>query len=291
MNKPDFFIVGTPKAGTTSLYYYLEEHPDIYMSPIKETNYFSYSEIKEQGLYYNEEHIVSVEDYEAQFAGATHEKAKGEASVSYLFYPSVPSKIKAYNPQARIIMVLRNPVDRGFSHYLMDNRLGFVKASLEDIVNKKVKDRLTGDLFYQQYISLGCYYEQVKRYLDIFGADQVKVLFYEEITNDINAVIKEIYQFLGVDENYTAATDQKYNVFLAPQNTLIKRLYTLKFFRTMVKKIFGPNFQEKIKNTFFAKEKKPELDPLLKAKMQELFKEDILKTSRLINKNLSHWLA
>lgn len=289
--KADFFIVGTPKAGTTSLYYYLEEHPEIYMSPIKETNYFSYSEIKKQGLYYNEEHVVTPEDYEAQFAGATHEKALGEASVSYLFYPSVPTKIKAYNPQARIIMVLRNPVDRGFSHYLMDSRLGFVKSSLEDILNKKVKDRVAGDLFYQQYVSLGCYYEQIKRYFDTFGSDQVKVLFYEDITKDINAVVKEIYQFLGVDTNYNAATDQKYNVFLAPQNPFIKKLYTLKSFRAIVKKIFGPSLQEKIKNTFFAKEKKPKLDPSLKATMQELFKEDILKTSNLLNTDLSHWLV
>src|SRR4051794_4060836 len=112
---PNFFIVGTPKAGTTSLYHYLEEHHDIYMAPIKETNFFSYHEIKSQGLFYNEEHISSLNQYQEQFKSVKNEKAVGEASVSYLYYPSVPLKIKEFNPKAKIIIVLRNPIDRGFS--------------------------------------------------------------------------------------------------------------------------------------------------------------------------------
>lgn len=197
MNKPNFFIVGTPKAGTTSLYHYLDEHPEIYMSPIKETNYFSYAEIREQGLYYNEEHVLTADQYADQFAGVTNEKAVGEASVSYLFYPSVPLKIKEFNPEAKIIVVLRNPVDRGFSHYLMDKRLGFVNLSLQDVISGKEKDV---ELFYQQYITIGCYYEQLKRYFDVFDRSQVKVLFYEDVIRNIDGVVKDIYNFLGVDD-------------------------------------------------------------------------------------------
>lgn len=289
MNKPNFFIVGTPKAGTTSLYYYLEEHPDIYMSPIKETNYFSYDEIKQQGLYYNEEHVVTPADYEAQFAGVINEKAIGEASVSYLYYPAVPKKIKDFNPGARIIMVLRNPVDRGFSHYLMDKRLGFVNLSLKDILHKTKKTKAT-DLFYQQYIGLGFYYEQVKRYMDAFGPEQVKVFLYEDIINDIDGVVKDIYNFLGVDATYQPATGEKHNVFLAPKNPLVEKLYALKSFRTFIKKLFGEKVQGAIKNTFFAKEKKPQLDPALKTELQALFNNDILKTAKLLNKDLSAWL-
>lgn len=289
MNKPNFFIVGTPKAGTTSLYYYLEEHPEIYVSPIKETNYFSYNDIKRQGLYYAEEHVRTPEDYAAQFAGVKSEKAVGEASVSYLFYPDVPGKIKAFNPDARIIMVLRNPIDRGFSHYLMDKRLGFVKRSLEDIVHRKKNDKVE-ELHYQQYISLGCYYEQVKRYLDVFGKDKVMIILYEDVTKDIAGVVKRIYTFLGVDNNYIAATGEQHNVFLAPKNAFIEKLYALKAFRKFATKIFGKKLQDSIKNIFFAKEKKPVLSPVLKNEMREIFKDDILKTSKLINADISHWL-
>ncbi len=287
---PNFFIVGTPKAGTTSLYFYLEEHPEIFMSPIKETNYFSYNEIKEQKLYYNEEYIKTPDDYMNQFAGVKDEKAVGEASVSYLYYPSVPGKVKAFNPESRIIMVLRNPVDRGFSHYLMDKRLGFVKTSLKDIVERKDHSRQK-NLYYQQYISLGCYYEQVKRYLDTFGKERVKILLYEDIVTNIGEVVKDIYSFLEVAPDYKAGTDKKHNTFLAPKNPLIEKLYASKFFRVIVKKIFGNSLQAKIKNIFFQKEKKPELDPRLKASMLEIFRDDIQKTSELIGRDLSKWLS
>jgi len=287
--KPNFFIVGTPKAGTTSLYHYLEEHPEVYMSPIKETNYFSQIDIKAQHLYYNETHVNTAEEYEAQFKGVTDEKAIGEASVSYLFYPGVPGRIKEFNPDAKIIMVLRNPIDRGFSHYLMDKRLGFVKLSLEDVFNGKGSSPLT-DLFYQQYIGLGFYFEQVKRYLDIFGERQVKVFLYEDITSDIDKVVKDIYSFLEVNDTYKPALDQKHNVFLAPKSPIVEQLYALRSFRKVIKKLFPENLQNKIKNKFFAKEKKPVLNATLKAKLQKLFDEDIRKTSQLLNKDLSHWL-
>src|ERR1700722_14804099 len=287
--KPNFFIVGAPKAGTTSLYYYLEEHPEVYMSVIKETNYFSNTEIREQGLYYNEEGVVSPGEYEAQFAGVANENAIGEASVSYLFYPSVPQKIKEFNPGARIIIVLRNPIERVFSHYLMDKRLGFVKMSLEDILSQKGKSNSLG-LFYQQYIGLGLYYEQVKRYFDNFGRGRVKVFLYEDIVSDIDKVVKEIYNFLGVDDSYIAATDKKHNVFLAPKNPFIEKLYTLKFVRSAIKKIFGEKLQDSIKNLFFAKEKKPQLEKALENKMIELFSADIFNTGQLIDRGLSNWL-
>jgi len=289
MNKPNFFIVGTPKAGTTSLYHYLEEHPEIFMSPIKETNYFSYAEINQQDLYYDVEHVSTIEEYLAQFAGVSNEKAIGEASVSYLFYPSVPLKLKQFNPDARIIMVLRNPVDRAFSHYLMDHRLGFVNLPLDKIVNEENRDKLT-NLYYQQYISLGYYYEQIKRYLDAFGSEQVKVFLYEDVVSNIDGVVSEIYSFLQVDDNYKPGTDQKHNVFLAPKNSLIGKLYTSKAFRTIARKLFSEKLQNAVKNRFFVKEKKPSLDQDLKNTMHSLFHDDILKTADLLNKDLSHWL-
>lgn len=287
--KPNFFIVGAPKAGTTSLYFYLEEHPEVYMSPIKETNYFSQAEIRQQELYYNELLISSSAEYERQFGGVTNEKAIGEASVSYLFYPSVPEKIKAFNPDAKIIVVLRNPVDRGYSHYLMDKRLGLVKFSLEEITNKS-NDNQALNLFYQQYIGLGCYYDQVKRYLDTFGQDRVKIFLYEDIIKDINGVVKQTYNFLNVDDEYIAATDQKHNAFMAPKNALVEKLYTIKAFRTMSKRLMGDNLQKTIKNLFFEKEKKPVLSQSLKDQMLAIFKNDTIKTAQLLDRDLNSWL-
>jgi len=290
MSKPNFFIVGTPKAGTTSLYYYLEEHPEIYMSPIKETNYFSFSEIGEQELYYpSDDYVTTPEAYEAQFTGVTTEKAIGEASVSYLFYPSTADKIKEFNPDSRIIIVLRNPVDRGFSHYLMDKRLGYVSLSFDDIIHKKWKKK-SDWLYYQQYITIGLYYEQVKRFQDRFGSEKVRVFFYEDIISNINDVVKEIYSFLEVDPSYLADTNQRHNVFLAPKTPFVEKLYTLKAVRKVVKKIFGAVIQNWIKKVFFTKEKKPQLSPALKKELIDVFTPDVVKTSNLLNRDLSRWL-
>ena len=141
--KVDFFIVGAAKSGTTSLYYYLNEHPEIEMSTQKETDFFSDSAIQKQGLYYGENRINTLEKYHNLFP-TTQEKKYGEASVSYLFYEDVPEKIKAYNSKGKIIIMLRNLVDRAFSHYLMDYRLGLISSTLEEVIecksyNKKSK--------------------------------------------------------------------------------------------------------------------------------------------------------
>src|SRR5438045_1184872 len=168
---PNFFIVGAPKAGTTSLYHYLKNHPEVFMSPIKEPNYFSYEETVKQNLYHKEKGVGTFEEYAELFVSANgHHKAVGEASVSYLFYSSVPEKIKELIPDAKIIMSLRNPVERGTSHYFMEHKLGYVSESLDDIVFRKSKHK-HAHLYYQQFVELGLYYQQVKRYIDIFGTE------------------------------------------------------------------------------------------------------------------------
>jgi hypothetical protein len=288
MSSPNFFIVGTPKAGTTSLYYYLEEHPDIFMSPIKETNYFSYAEIKAQQLYYNEEHISSLGQYLELFKEAKDEKAIGEASVSYLYYPSVPSKIKEFNSEARIIIVLRNPVDRGFSHYLMDRRLGLVDLLYEDIIWKR-SAHPKFQLYYQQYVMLGQYYEQVKRYLTIFGETQVKILLYEDIVSDIESVVKELFIFLNVDCDFSPDTNEQHNMYTSPKNFFIQKLYAHKKFRIAAKNFFGENTQRQIKNVFFKRDK-PELSKKLKYDLSQIYKENIYKTSELLKRDLTYWL-
>ena len=288
--KPNFFIVGTPKAGTTSLYEYLQEHPDVYMSPIKETNYFSFEEIEKQGLFYNEEHINSIDKYLAQFADVRTEKAIGEASVSYLFYDSVPDKIKNFNPHSKIIIVLRNPIERGFSHYLMDKRIGFVKNKYDDIVHKKSNNK-KAFLYYQQYVALGLYYEQLQRYFSVFDKKQILVLLYEDINQHIEEVVHNIYSFLEVDTSFKPDLNKKHNTFIAPKNPVIQHLYKFKMVRNVAKRVFNNSFQHSIKNNFFSKEKKPVLDNGLKKDLIEIYRSDIDKTAELINRDLRSWYS
>ena len=177
--KVDFFIVGAPKAGTTSLYHYLNEHPQIEMSLQKEPDYFSDKAIQSQGLYYSKNRIDTEEKYNRLFNTQKKDVIFGEGSVSYLFYPNVAQDIKAYNPIAKIIIMLRNPIDRAFSHYLMDYRLGLVSDSFEDIINKKSKHK-NAHLFYQQYLKVGEYAAQLKRYFDVFDKENILLIDFDD---------------------------------------------------------------------------------------------------------------
>ena len=286
---PNFFIVGAPKAGTTSLYYYLQRHPEVFMSSIKEPNFFSYDETVRQNLYHKEKGVGTMEEYLKLFASANgRHKAVGEASVSYLFYPSVPGKIKEMVPDAKIIMSLRNPVDRAFSHYYMEHKLGYVNTPMEDILYKKSNHR-NASLWYQQYIELGLYTEQVKRYLDVFGKDNVRIFIYDELSENIEGMILNVFDFLGIDKTHIPELEGKYNTYSTPRNSFFHAIYAQKNLRTLARKIIPAEKVESVKKFFLTRKKKPSKHDDTVTRMIEIYKPDIMKLEKLLNKNLSHW--
>jgi len=287
---PTFLIVGAPKAGTTSLYHYLSEHSQVFMSNPKEVNFFSREEIEAQGLYYKDFQANNFEDYEKLFEDSKGEQAIGEASVSYLFYPNVPLKIKRLIPKCKIIIVLRDPVERAFSHYLMDKRLGFVNLDFDEIVYKKKKHKFL-DLYYQQYIELGLYFEQVLRYLTVFAENQVKIFLFDDIKNDLNKVIIDLCKFLGINFNFKFDLTKKYNTFSMPKNKLVLLFYSSTYIRKIFNAIIPVVIKDKITNAFFEKNKKPEINLQTKIKLKNIYKPDIQKLENLIKKNLSNWYA
>jgi len=285
---PNFIIVGAPKAGTTSLYHYLSEHPQVFMSEPKEVNFFSRAEIEDQGLYYQDFKAKDLNDYEKLFEGGVGKKAIGEGSVSYLFYPETPQKIKDILPDVKTIILLRDPLSRGYSHYLMDFRLGLVDLTYDEIAFKKVKHKKM-DLYYQQYVELGLYYEQVKRYFDIFGKNQVKIYLQEDLRNDPDSLIDNLYDYLEIDKTFTPNTDQEHNAFSMPKNGLIQKLYGSYMLRSTLSKIFPNKLKEMLLNTFFERAKKPELNPKTKEYLLSLYKPNIEKLETLLDANLSGW--
>ena len=131
--------------------------------------------------------------------------------MSYLFYPQVALKLHTHNPESKIIILLRNPIDRSFSHYLMDFRLGLVNESFESIVKKDTKHKKL-DLYYQQYIELGMYFQQVKRYLDIFKKENVLIIDSKEFREHTLRTIKQIYEFLNVDSSFEPKINVKHKM-------------------------------------------------------------------------------
>ena len=284
----DFFIVGAPKAGTTSLYHYLNEHLEIEMSSQKEPDYFSDSLIQNKGMYYGKNRIDTLEKYNNLFINP-EVKLRGEGSVSYLFYDDVPLKIKTYNPEAKIIIILRDPVDRAFSHYLMDYRLGLVSESFEDIITKKSKHK-NAHLFYQQYIQVSEYAPQIKRYLNVFKRENILFIDYEDFKNDVAGVVNNVYLFLGVNDDFQPNLNKKHNTYTMPKNGIIRYIYSFVSFRNFLTSIFSKGLVKSIRNSLFINDRKPKLSNANREFLNEFFKEDLKELNALLNKDFTKWL-
>ena len=286
--KVDFFIVGAPKAGTTSLYHYLNEHPKVEMSSQKEPNYFSDKHLQEQGIYYEKNRINTLEKYHSLFIQKEN-KLFGEASVSYLFYEDVPKKIKKYNPNAKIIIMLRNPADRAFSHYLMDYRLGLISDSFEVIINRTSKAK-HAHIFYQQYIKVSKYYHQLSRYFNVFDNESILIIDYDDFKNDISNTLTNIYGFLNISNKFPVNINEKHNTFSMPRHNFIRRIYSFFVLRNTLNYLIPKTLKKGIRKILFMNDRKPELSTVSRKKLNELFEKDIENLELLLNKDLTKWL-
>jgi len=282
----DFFIVGAPKAGTTSLFYYLNKNKGICMSSIKEPNFFSSQDLKIQKIYYDSLILDNLKEYERIFTPKNKQQIIGEASVSYLFYPNVANRIFDYNPRSKIIIILRDPVERAFSHYSMDLRLGHVKQSLDELFDLGLNNK--DNLFFQQYILLGQYYEQVNRYIEVFGRENICVKFYDELKLDASSFYSDILKFLHQENDHNIDFNQPFNKSKLPSNKFIKWLYSWPIIRK-ISLIFLPLSVIEFININFFKENNNIITNDLKSKLHSFFLEDIEKLEKLLSKDLKSW--
>ena len=286
--KVDFFIVGAPKAGTTSLYFYLNEHPQIEMSSVKEPDYFSNKEMQTQNLYYKKQRIDTLKKYNALYSEKKN-LVRGEASVSYLYYSGVPKKIFEYNTKSKIIIMIRNPVERAFSHYLMDKRLGYISENFETIINQKYSDKKL-NLFYQQYIELGKYTEQIKRYFDVFRSENILFIDYDDFVSRTSQEIDKVYSFLNIDNSATSQVNKIYNSYTNPNNKIVNYLYSFVFLRSLANYFFSALIKEKIQRIFFVHSEKPVLIKESRNLLINYFSKDINNLSKLLNKDYTKWI-
>ncbi|CAN5399420.1 hypothetical protein BH11BAC2_BH11BAC2_09440 [soil metagenome] len=280
-----FFIVGAPKAGTTSLYHYLESHPQVCMCSIKEPNFFSAEGLNNEPLYYEDPIISDANEYAQLFNHCQLDSIKGEASVSYLFYPNTAAKIKAYNPSAKIIIILRDPAKRAFSHWKMDERLGFVKKSLEQIIAEHHPGKF--EPHYQQYVELGFYAKQIKRYKESFPENQLLIMFQKDLRTSQTEMLQQLYHFLAISEDHFPS-EEEHNTAVKFKNPLLAALYTNKIIRSVAKKILPSNASSKLKSDLSEKDERNP-SPLLMKDLYALYKDDIVELETILKISLSDW--
>ncbi|MGH3088386.1 MAG: sulfotransferase family protein [Rubrobacteraceae bacterium] len=295
---PNFFIVGAAKAGTTSLYRYLDQHPDVFMSSLKEPNWFSRVHAPGRVSF-----VSSEEEYLSLFEGRDGESAAGEASPSYLWDEKAPRRIKEAVPRAKIIAILRHPVERAFSDYLQT-----VQWEQEDLPFLEALKRgyETEPKVYgvsRLYVDLGFYSEQLRRYLDVFGRERVKVFLHEEFKEEPRAALKSVLEFLEVDPSHASSirTDVEYNKYSVPKegtfNRVAERVLESRVFRSRrftalrAKLIPDPKLRFRMRQYLrFEEGEKPGIDEDSRRFLMELYRPDILELQGLIDRDLEHWL-
>ncbi len=294
---PNFLIVGAAKAGTTSLYHYLEEHPEIFMSPLKEPKFITSNFLKFpfRGIGDDEVERKIIKDFNSYvtlFEDAKKEKAIGEASADNLYYfEQSPFFIKKFLGDVKIIIILRNPIDRAFSAYTHLVRDGREYLNFEEALQEEEKRKKENWEFIWFYKDVGFYYKQVKAYIENFS--KVKIYLYEDLKDNQLELIKDIYKFLEVDDSFVPSNLRvKYNVSGVPKN---KRLHYLLTKPNPIKKIIKPFIPQRIRRNLLNKiiQKnllKPKMKLETKLYLKELYREDILKLQELIKRDLSHWL-
>ncbi|ADE16361.1 sulfotransferase [Nitrosococcus halophilus Nc 4] len=311
---PNFFIVGAAKGGTTSLHQYLSKHPEVYMSPIKETNFFSQADIKKE--FFNKEykldinfdlekylskqereniHIANIEkwdDYIRLFKNVSNEKAIGESSNSYLFCPSAAKAIKEKIPNPKIIIILRNPIDRAFSHYLMNRRLG--KTLNEDFIRELEYDyykKTKGWGVSRLYLELGLYHQQVKRFIDTFSNKQIKIIIYDDYKTNSRETLNQLCYFLKITTNIIDINlSKEHNKASLPRFKYINYILTQMGIINFLKKNLSHNIKNNLQKALYSNKKLPKLNQYEKEFLTDFYKKDIEKLSNLLNKDLSFWL-
>jgi hypothetical protein len=304
MTLPNFLIIGAMKSGTTSLYHYLKQHPQIYMSSIKEPNFFALegsnldfdgAEGKEQiQRWVKRESVTNIEEYRALFRRAANETAIGEASPMYLYSPEAPYRIRNYVPEAKLIAILRNPVERAYSAFLYMTRDGREPLSEFSQALQAEESRMRDHWeWIWHYRHLGFYYTQLKRYFDVFDRNQIKVYLYEDLKVSLPRVVQDIFRFLEVDESFVPDTSLRHNVSGIPKNGLLPRLI---FRRNPIKAVLRPLFPQVLRQRISGSLRSqyiveaPPLAPEVRRELLEAYRDDVLKLETLIERDLSGWL-
>lgn len=304
---PNFLIIGTNKSGTTSLYHYLNSHPDIYMSPLKEPHFFSFEgeNLKLRGpdntfARINDYAITDFEEYKKLFSEVQNEQRVGEASTMYLYYKKSAERIKKYIPDAKLICILRNPVERAFSNYLHAKTDGDEPADsfreALDLETERIKSGW-GPLWH--YKQVGFYSEQIKKYLRLFSEKQMHFIIFDEYKKDRDRILDEVFDFLGVNPNVDIEDELVYNKSGFNKSSIKQKLY--KYHRRrdsisrrlfeLIPESFESYLKEKILIPFYNKGlRKPEIADEDYDYLINLYREDITQTANLIDKDLSCWL-
>jgi len=233
------------------------------------------------------EHLT---DYQKLFQRVDGERAVGEASVCYLWSKTAPANIARLCPDARILMVLRDPVSRVFSGHLHTLTSANDHWSFREQVDAALGSRDTriGELY--PFLEFGLYYEQVRRYLELFPRERVGIFFYDDYVRDAAAFLREVFRFLEVDADFVPDFALRYTEPRVPRShgahRLMKRMGVWELARALAPRGIRPA----LKRLAFRPRRALRIDPVDRARLIAYYREDVEKLAALVQRDLSAWL-
>jgi Sulfotransferase family len=298
---PNFLVIGAAKCGTDSLCSYLSQHPDVYMSPIREPNFFMADGTPEIPFcgpgdkeYLRDMWVSTLAGYESLFDDVAEQRAIGEGTAWYIYDEGAPCRIRHYVPEAKLIVSLRNPVDRAYSAYTM--LLGEGREPFADFARAidAEEDRTNHNWEpIWHYIKMGFYAGQIRRYHRYFNPDQLKVIIYDDFNSRPREVLQDLFHYLGVDDEFQADTSTRYNVSLVPRYPALKAAIGR---QTRMRAAFGKILPLTVRNQLLRGARQSLMvrpTPIaqeLRHRLTDVFRSDILELQELIRRDLTHWL-
>lgn len=303
--QPDFAIIGAGKSGTTALHKYLQQHPQIFIPEHKDPSYLAVMqetpvapEDDPQGFHHHPYAIYDEAAYLALFEPAGAEQLTGDVSTMYLYHPDAAENIRRHRPGLKLICILRNPADRLFSRYL---HLARDRRDHETPLDQ-LFDRDSVWWHRDDLIREGRFYEHLKRYYDRFGREQIKVFLYDDLKADEQGLLRDIWDFLGVDASFTPETEIRFNQsgvikhawkdYLIGHPSLLRRSAEAVAPGIVDRMRKHPGLQRMVSRMRAGNLERPDFDPALRQRItDEIYREDITKLQTLIGRDLSHWLG
>lgn len=299
---PDFVIVGAVKCGTTSVHEYLDEHPSVFMSSPKETNFFSFLAVGRRNAYDWSNvawdataRIESAEQFCALFAGARPDQLCGESSPGYVLEPRVPAVLREWNPGVRVVMVFRDPAERAWSDFLHHLRDGTEPLPLERFTeafadsNRRIADNWAMHCVYE---IKGCYGTQLAHWLTIFPREQIGVFFYDDLRRDPRAFMRSLYAFIGVDPSFEPDTGQHYNVTGVPRSRWLHRLvYMPHPAKRLFRWLLPPAVRRRLRYRLMQRnlQAPPALPDDIRRQLARHYLPEVEKLEALTGRDLSAW--
>ena len=295
---PNFIIVGVAKAGTTSLFHYLAQHPDIYMSPVKEPRFFAFEAGPPEFRGPRDEQVRkratrTLDGYRRLFGGVRGERAVGEASVVYLPHRGSAAAIARRIPDAKIVALLRDPVERAYSAYLYYRRDGIEPcATFEEALAAEPRRIRDGWYYHWHYRDQGFYHRNLADYYDHFPAERIRVFLHDDLHRDPHGTLGDVFRFLDVDGAFRADVRIRHNPSCVSGSPRVHRVLTRRHpLKEALKKVVPEQWGHRaISLVMPANGEKPPVSPETRTELVAGYEDDLRQLERRTGRDLSAWL-